>query len=429
MNAFTTRKDGDTLRCVLCGRQYDALARSCASCDGALLRMSYARRRFQPMQRTGIFKYLHWLPSRRGIETEIGPVVYQSEGLAGFLGLRRLYIGINGYCPERGAFNITGTFKDFEALPTLLYLQEHGVTRVILASAGNTGRAFAYAARMLGFRLDIIVPEAMAHKLWLPVKPAEAVRLTVVADSRDYSKAIELCGLAAREFGIPDEGGARNVARRDGMGTAMLEYARIVGALPDHYFQAVGSGTGAIAAWEASLRLIADGRFGDRLPRLHLAQNAPFTPIHDAWTNGKKIHPRRNIREQLARIARIKADVLANRNPPFSVAGGVRDALEATNGLTYSVTNREASAACKLFERTECFTPSAAASVAVAALVQAVRAGRIGRDDAVFLHVTGGGLDRLRKDYHIHRLQPGLRVPVARVTARSVSRLGGWFAS
>jgi len=354
-------------------------------------------------------------------------VVYRSDALAAHLGLKRLHIGLNGYCPSRGALNVTGTFKDFEALPTLMHLREHGVERVILASAGNTARAFAYAGVLLDFRVDIVVPEAMAHKVWIPVRPTEAVRVTVVEDSKDYLKAIELCGLVAREFGIQGEGGARNVARRDGMGTAMLEYARVTRSLPDHYFQAVGSGTGGIAAWEAALRLVEDGRFGSRLPRLHLAQNAPFTPIHDAWMNGRQIHPRRNVAEQLARIARIKADVLANRNPPFAVRGGVRDALEATSGVTYAVTNREADAARRLFRRLESFTPSPAAAVAVAALIRAARSGGIGRDDAVFLHVTGGGLDALRRDHTIYRLRPGLKVPVRNVTARSVARLGGWF--
>jgi len=35
-----------------------------------------------------------------------------------------------------------------------------------------------------------------------------------------------------------------------------------IGRIPDFYFQAIGSGTGAIAAWEANLRFLADGRFG-----------------------------------------------------------------------------------------------------------------------------------------------------------------------
>jgi len=54
-------------------------------------------------------------------------------------------------------------------------------------------------------------------------------------------------------------GGARNIARRDGMGTTVLSAADCIGRIPDVYFQAVGSGTGAIAAHEANERLLEDG--------------------------------------------------------------------------------------------------------------------------------------------------------------------------
>ena len=57
-----------------------------------------------------------------------------------------------------------------------------------------------------------------------------------------------------------------------------------LGRIPEHYFQAVGSGTGGISAWEASLRLKEDGRFGSNCSRLHLAQNLPNAPIYYAWT-------------------------------------------------------------------------------------------------------------------------------------------------
>ncbi len=52
------------------------------------------------------------------------------------------------------------------------------------------------------------------------------------------------------------------MARRDGMGTTVLSATTFIGRIPDYYFQAIGSGTGAIAAWEANLRFLQDGRFG-----------------------------------------------------------------------------------------------------------------------------------------------------------------------
>ncbi len=45
-----------------------------------------------------------------------------------------------------------------------------------------------------------------------------------------------------------------------------------IGQLPDYYFQAIGSGAGAIAAWEAATRLVEDGRFGCTVPSLMLSQ-------------------------------------------------------------------------------------------------------------------------------------------------------------
>ena len=84
------------------------------------------------------------------------------------------------------------------------------------------------------------------------------------------------------------EGGAKNVARRDGMSTTLLSAATTIGRIPDYYFQAVGSGTGAIAAWEANLRLIGDGRYGNHKMKLIVSQNCPFLPMFDSWKAGSR---------------------------------------------------------------------------------------------------------------------------------------------
>ena len=122
----------------------------------------------------------------------------------------------------------------------------------------------------------MVVPEDALPQMWITGERHPAVRLAVVRGGGDYSDAIELGNRIAALPGFYPEGGARNVARRDGMGTVVLAAVEALGESPRHYFQAVGSGTGAIAAWEMSLRLRQDGRFGDWLPRLHLVQNEPF---------------------------------------------------------------------------------------------------------------------------------------------------------
>ena len=72
------------------------------------------------------------------------------------------------------------------------------------------------------------------------------------------------------------------------MGTTLLSAVETIGRIPDAYFQAVGSGTGAIAAWENACRLAKDGRFGENKMRVYCAQNAPFTLMYDSWKAGSR---------------------------------------------------------------------------------------------------------------------------------------------
>ncbi|HOV52595.1 MAG TPA: pyridoxal-phosphate dependent enzyme, partial [Methanothrix sp.] len=200
--------------------------------------------------------------------------------------------------------------------------------------------------------------------------------------------------------GYVPEGGARNIARRDGMGTVMLDAVLKLGRIPQHYFQAVGSGTGGIAAWEAALRLIRDGRFGSDLPMLHLAQNVPNAPIYFAW----------KCKEPDAFAAEMFDDVLFNRRPPFAIAGGVKDALEATGGDVYGICDREAADAKRLFEQSEGIDILNAPAIAVAALEQAVETGKVLQGDIILLNITGGGVARAREDLTLYSLQPDIIV-------------------
>ena len=78
----------------------------------------------------------------------------------------------------------------------------------------------------------------------------------------DYSDAISRSTAIAQLPHLTAEGGAKNCARRDGMATVMLDAATTIGRIPDYYVQAVGSGTGAIAAWEVAQRLIRTDGIG-----------------------------------------------------------------------------------------------------------------------------------------------------------------------
>ena len=367
--------------------------------DNSLLRAEYKARQLGLLDLPGIWRFRDWLPVTGIIaEADGKSVTYKSRGLAEELNLENLYISFNGYWPEQGARMPTCSFKDLEAAPTMeRLLEQGGSSTLVVASAGNTARAFAHVASLTGQSLVLFVPEMALERMWTTVPPAN---LTLIAVQGDYYNAIQAAEKVQTRPGFTPEGGARNIARRDGMGTVMLDAAITLGRLPRHYFQAVGSGTGGISAWEASLRLKDDGRFGSDLPRLHLAQNVPNAPIYYAWKG----------QEPLPTQANMFDDVLFNRKPPFSIPGGVKDALDATNGEVYGITDSEACVAKKLFEQSEEIDILNAPGVAVAALSRAIDSGAVSPDDIILLNITGGGVARIKEDYPRYMLQPDVTI-------------------
>ena len=175
------------------------------------------------------------------------------------------------------------------------------------------------------------------------------------------------------------------------MGNTILSCVEKMGRIPDAYFQAVGSGTGAIAAWENACRLAEDGRFGPNKMRVYVAQNSPFTLMYDAWKSGSRNLPEMTPEEGRRKSERILATVLSNRKPPYSVAGGLYDVLKESNGDFFLATNNDIFYWLLQFRNREGYELLPAACVAVAALAQAVNDGLVKKDDYIMLNCTGGG--------------------------------------
>jgi cysteate synthase len=399
------------LRCPVCGSAWDdSPGKFLLSCPEphapALLRAEYRQKMFTVHpDHAGVFRFFDWLPVRRRLAGGAGPVAYQGTALGHRLGLDNLWVIWNGWWPERGGFMETCSFKELEAQAVCGRTAEGWNGSLVVSSAGNTARAFHHACSRYGVPALLVVPGGSLPLLWSTGPSRRSVRLAVLEGDADYADAIELANGIAATDGYYPEGGARNAARRDGMGTTVLAAVEAAGRLPDHYFQAVGSGTGAIAAWEMGLRLAEDGRYGGCGMRLHLSQNAPYTPLTDAWEAGSRtLAPPAADSRRLARS--VRAPVLANRNPPYSITGGLFDALSDTGGVMYRVTNDQAATAGRLFEQVEGIDIDPAAEVALASLQQAVQAGRIGRGEMVALNITGGGQKRLRQDRRPRPLRP-----------------------
>jgi threonine dehydratase len=143
---------------------------------------------------------------------------------------------------------------------------------VIVASGGNAGIATAAAARALGVRCEVFVPEVSS--------PAKRERLRglgaeVVVTGAAYADALAACQVRQRESGALMTHAYDQEEVVAGAGTLAREIERQAGGVPDRVLVSVGGGglIGGVAAWFAGRsRVVALEPEG--APTLHAARAA-----------------------------------------------------------------------------------------------------------------------------------------------------------
>ena len=402
------------LRCQGCSATFEddgAMLNCSVPHDPALLTTEYDANHVEPDERApGMRRYRTWLPIVRDLPCSVKTVTYQSDWLSALTGVRNLWVAFSGYWPARGATLETATFKELEVYPVLVRLADLRSSVLVVASAGNTAAAFANICSRLHQPCLILIPSSGLSRMQFPEPLAPCVKIVSLVGFTDYQDAIALAERVARLDGFVLHGGARNIAVRDGLGTVMLNATETMGRLPDYYFQAIGSGTGAVAAHEAAKRLIADGRFGQTLPRLMLSQNVPFAPMYRAWKARRRalmtLHPDDGKKQ----IRQIVAQVLSNQRPAYSIAGGVFDVLTESRGDMLIADNGAVLRAMALFDASEGIDLDPAAGVALASLLAVAASGGLDREAVVLLHLTGGGWYQHAADHRLMPAKPALEI-------------------
>lgn len=401
-----------TLVCCADGHRFEdagwSLADPQCSCP-SLVRAEYENRQYFPREDLdGFYRYAPWLPIQRTLKGSAAPVTYKSKALASELGLENLYVTFSGWCPKIGAKMTTCSFKETEAYSVCGRLGADNKRILVVASAGNTARAFAKVCSDNNIPLLISIPEDNIGALWFDKPLNDCVKIMASPKGSDYYDAIALSDKVCSDPDFMAEGGAKNVARRDGMGTTLLSAVEVIGRIPDAYFQAIGSGTGAIAVWENNLRLIEDGRWGSHKMRLYPSQNAPFTVMYDSWKQHSRQLVEMSPDDARRAAAEIDAKVLSNRKPPYSLAGGLFDAMEDTGGDMFKVTNDELRFWKKRFAELEGIDIHDAPAVAVASLAAAVKDGSVKKDETIMLNITGGGEELAKSQQDVVYAKPDL---------------------
>ncbi|MEU8268399.1 threonine/serine dehydratase [Sphaerisporangium sp. NPDC049002] len=164
-----------------------------------------------------------------------------------------------------------GSFKVRGAFNRILSAGRLPASGVIAASGGNHGVAVAYAARVLGVRAEIFVPEICA-----PIKVAglRALGAHVTQTGAIFAEAYEASAKRAADTGALDIHAydqAEVVAGQGTVGLEILEQARAAGGI-DTILVAVGGGGlvgGIVAAVAGAARVVAVEP--ERIPTLHEA--------------------------------------------------------------------------------------------------------------------------------------------------------------
>ena len=383
----------------------------------SLIRADYSNKKFSPREDLeGLYRYAEWLPVKRTLKGSHRPVTYKSEGLAGYLGLKNLYITFSGYFPERGADMETCSFKETEAYSVCGRLAAGTDKVLVVASAGNTARAFAKVCSDNNIPLLLSIPEDNAGALWFRKKLNDCVKIIAAPKGCDYFDAIYLSDVVCKDPMFMAEGGAKNIARRDGMGTTLLSAV-----------ETIGSGTGTIAAWENNLRLIEDGRFGTHKMRLYPSQNDPFTIMYDSWKADSRQLVPLSPEDARHQASVIKAKVLSNRKPPYPISGGVFDAMKDAGGDMFKVNNDEIDFWKAKFLELEGVDIYSAAAVATASLAQAIEEGKVGSDEVIMLNITGGGEKRSKAEFDVIQAKPALVLDPALPEEEIISKVKELF--
>lgn len=278
--------------------------------------------------------------------TDSTPVITLHEGDTPLIPSRSIgpRLGIELYFKYEG-LNPTGSFKDRGMTMAITKAVEEGAKAVMCASTGNTSAAAAAYAARAGIRSVVIIPEG---KIALgKLAQAQAHGALVLAVTANFDKALDLVRTLTSTHPIKLVNSI-NPFRLEGQKTAAFEVCDALGDAPEYLFIPVGN-AGNVTAYDMGFSEYADMGLSHRHPVLHGCQSTGAAPI-------------------------VRGEIFEN---PETIATAIRigkparwkeaeDAVGASGGSFWSVTDDDILSAYKLLAAEEGIfcEPASAASVA-----------------------------------------------------------------
>lgn len=380
MAAPTERVQGSllvSLTCARCGHTYEPPGdRRACDCGGTLL-ADY--RGTAPALAAGNVWSYSWLlpvgePRNRVTLGEGATPLIDCERGAAQLGIAQLLIKNEGQQP-------TGTFKSRGAAVSVGRALELGKSDVALATAGNSGIAWAAYAAHAGLTAHVFVPTWTAREV---VDLLHAYGAKVELVDGPVSTAAEACARATLEEGWWPVGAWAEPYRVEGdktLGLELLSDPRATAA--DAVLWPCASGIGLVGSWKAVTDLRHIG-VEATLPPLIGVQSETCAPLFEAWEAGASgLVAGGHVWTDVGSVAR---GLLA---PAPSAADLILRVVGESGGAFAAVSDAEIVAAAGLIARAEGLLLAPESAAAVAAVLRLRKAGRLTDVSRVVIIATG----------------------------------------
>ncbi len=373
------------LECIDCGARYgpNDVVYTCRKCGG-LLSVEYEKSDIPPAldrvwakRSLSVWRYLELLP----IE-DTGKIVSLGEGgtnlnkclrLSEEIGLKEVYVKSEGENP-------TGSFKDRGMTVGVTKALELGMKRVACASTGNTSASLAAYAAKAGLECIVLIPSGKVGFGKLTQAIIHGARVIQVKGNFDEALKIvrEIC-LAHRVYLL----NSLNPYRLEGQKTAAFEIRdQLDRQAPDKVIVPVGNAGNVSAIWKGFIELHELGLI-ETLPKMVGIQAEEAAPIANSLKLGLSEVRFVEKPETVATAIRIGS--------PVNWKKAIR-AVEESDGLVETVSDKEILEAQKLLAQCEGLFVEPASAASVAGLKKLVRMGLIEKDERVVCIATGHGL-------------------------------------
>ncbi len=385
------------LRCVECGAEHDGVElRYRCDCGGTLdvehtfphhlTRELFDARLGSPdaLDRSGVWRFRELvLPlDREHIVTrgEGATWMYDAPSVARWTGLASLRLKHEGENP-------TGSFKDRGMTAGISMARRLGMTRVAVASTGNTSASAASYAAIAGMRAFVIIPDGQIAYGKLSQALAYGARTLQIRG--DFDDAMRLVQEICDREGIYLLNSI-NPFRIEGQKGIGFEILQDLGWEPPDWIVLPGGNLGNNTAIAKAMEEALSLGLIDRLPRIAVIQAAGANPLYKAWHGDGTLVP-------------VKADTIATAikigNPVSFTKSLTR--VRRSNGVVEQVTDAEILEA-KAHVDAAGIGAEPASCATVAGLRKLVAAGVIGADETVIGVLTGNVLKDpgVVVDYH-----------------------------